>query len=360
MRNKILTYIFILAITLTGLLAVVMPDGDITYSERRHLYSLDDLKVSQDFSGDFEKYALDQFPLRDLFRRFKAFAEYSLFKKKDNNGLYKYDGSIISMLYPLNEKSVVNLSDKINKIIELYAEENVYYALIPDKNYFVDGEGYLRIDYAKMQDILTGGIAGAEYIDLFGTLGLGDYYRTDHHFKIDSLGAVLTALAEGLDVNLTLGLSDYKIESHYPFYGAYYGQAAMDIDADTLLYVRNEMLDECTVRIWEGFDKYTDYKGLYDFDKLGSVDSYDMFLYGTKPVVEIHNPSAAAEREIIIFKDSFTNSLAPLIIQSYSKITLVDLRLVNHTILDSFVDFEDADILFLYSTMIANDSYILK
>jgi hypothetical protein len=362
MRNRIFTYIFIMVITLAGLFAALLPDTDITYSERRPLYSFNDLKASEDFSSDFEKYALDQFVLRDFFRRIKAFAEYRIFGKDDNNGLYEYRDFIIEMMYPMDSKSIEGLADKINKIVELYASDNsVYYSLVPDKNYFTGKDGYLSIDYIEMANILNENInENISYINIFNSLDLSDYYKTDHHYRIDGLSEVLFALGNAMDIDLSVNGGDYILKSYYPFYGAYYGQAAINIDPDTLFYLENDLLINCTVKVQESFDKYTEYSGVYDYDKLTGIDSYDFFLYGTKPVVTIENPKAETAREIIIFKDSFANSLVPLLVETYSKITLVDLRLVNHTALGHFIDFSDADILFLYSTMVANNSSILK
>lgn len=362
MKNRVLTYIFIIAISIAGIAATILPDLEVTFSERRLLYDFNELKVSEDFSGDFEKYALDHFLLRNFFRRLKAYSEYVIFRKSDNNKLYKYGDFIIKQLYPLNDSSVLNLADKINKIVDMYAETNrVFYSIIPDKNYFVEGDKYLKIDYEKMTDILRKKInSDIEYINLFSSLNLNDYYKTDHHFRIDGLSGVLSSLGAGMNIDLGIDGRDYIINEFYPFYGAYYGQAAMNIDADTLLFLENDLLKNCSVKIWESFNSFTEYSGAYDYKKLGSMDSYDMFLYGTKPIVTIENPAAKNDREIIIFKDSFTNSLTPLLVESYRKITLIDLRLVNHTILDNFVEFTDSDILFLYSTMVVNNSSILK
>ena len=99
MKNKVLTYIFIIIISLAGIAATILPDIEATFSERRFLYAFEELKVSEDFSGDFEKYALDHFILRDLFRRIKAYSEYAIFRKSDNNELYKYNDFISCILY---------------------------------------------------------------------------------------------------------------------------------------------------------------------------------------------------------------------------------------------------------------------
>lgn len=47
-------------------------------------------------------------------------------------------------------------------------------------------------------------------------------------------------------------------------------------------------------------------------------------------------------------------------VEEYSKITLIDTRYVSPKILKNLVDFEGKDILFLYSTLVINNSIALK
>ena len=99
---------------------------------------------------------------------------------------------------------------------------------------------------------------------------------------------------------------------------------------------------------------------VYDPAAIGNVDPYDVFLGGPQAVVTIENPNAVSDRHIVIFRDSFASSLAPLMIDSFREITLVDLRYVRSDLLGEYVDFENADILFLYSTSMLNTASLLK
>ena len=74
--------------------------------------------------------------------------------------------------------------------------------------------------------------------------------------------------------------------------------------------------------------------------------------------MEINNPSAKTERELVIFRDSFTSSLAPLLVESYKTITLVDLRYINSSILDKYINFENQDVLFIYNSLILNQNVL--
>ena len=78
---------------------------------------------------------MDQFVQREAFRSLKTNIEMNVLKKQDSNNIYEYDGKLIEQIYPLNEKSVANLTKKINEIKQKYLDETnkVYYAIVPDK-----------------------------------------------------------------------------------------------------------------------------------------------------------------------------------------------------------------------------------
>ena len=65
-------------------------------------------------------------------------------------------------------------------------------------------------------------------------------------------------------------------------------------------------------------------------------------------------------RELVIFRDSFASSLAPLLIEYYSKITLIDIRYISSNEYLKLIEFNNQDILFLYSTLLVNNSGTLK
>jgi hypothetical protein len=85
-----------------------------------------------------------------------------------------------------------------------------------------------------------------------------------------------------------------------------------------------------------------------------------MFLSGNQPIVAMKNPQAPNGKRLIIFRDSFASSLAPLMISGYEEIVLVDLRYISSDLLGEYIDFNNADVLFLYSTMLLNSSLAIK
>ena len=153
--------------------------------------------------------------------------------------------------------------------------------------------------------------------------------------------------------------SDYRVNTlDIPFYGVYASQSAKKIKPDTIKYLTNDTIDSAKVTYYDtGMPKKGD---MYNMEKAKGKDPYEMFLSGSTPLVTLENTKAEEKRELVLFRDSFGSSIAPLLLDGYSKITVVDIRYINSGFLGGFVNFENADVLFLYSTAILNNSTALR
>ena len=100
--------------------------------------------------------------------------------------------------------------------------------------------------------------------------------------------------------------------------------------------------------------------GLYDLEELWGRDPYDLYLSGAAALQVIDNPAETSGRELVLFRDSFGSSMAPLLVPGYSKITLVDLRYFSSALLEQYVPANGQDVLFLYSPGIMNSTNLLK
>ena len=112
----------------------------------------------------FDNYTMDQFVQRADFRKLKNFVELKVFNKKDVNNIYFYN-DIIKQEYPLNEKSVINVANRMNEIKDMYLTDNnkVYYSIVPDKNYFIDDD-YLKVDYSRIESLMSENLKDMNYI----------------------------------------------------------------------------------------------------------------------------------------------------------------------------------------------------
>ena len=143
-KNLVITILFVSTILLFLFVNLIRKDTLISLTERRKLQQFPDFSMETIINGDFfkkvEKYTMDQFIQREIFRSLKANVEMNILKKQDINNIYQHDKKLIEQIYPLNEKSVININTKMNEINDRYLEPNnkVYYTIIPDKNYFVN------------------------------------------------------------------------------------------------------------------------------------------------------------------------------------------------------------------------------
>ena len=191
-----------------------------------------------------------------------------------------------------------------------------------------------------------------KYIDIYNALTLEDYYKTDIHWRQENLSKVVNTMQIEMGLNTTNQI-DYEIKEVGNFYGVYYGQLAKNIEPDKMYILTNENIENCTTY------NYETQKTGQIYDTNISSDKYDIYLSGATPLITIENPNATEKKELLLFRDSFGSSLAPLLVENYSKITLIDLRYISSKLLEQYVEFENQDILFLYSSVVLNQN-ILK
>lgn len=356
------TVVFFGVLLLLSCICWLHPAQAYSNSERRALAQLPQASFQAVTSGkymtDFEQYALDQFPGRDMYRKLKAYVSTYLFRQKDNNGLYVANGQIAKMEYPLNETAIFYASNKFRQVYETYlaqAGSKVYMAIIPDKNAVLgEASGHLRMSYETLYAQMEAKNDYAEFIPIHPLLQQEDYYATDIHWRQEQLIDIANLLAEKMDITLSQAYT--VITAEQPFYGVYSGQLAMPIPADTLYYLENDAIKSMTV-----YDHQNEKEiAVYDMQKADGKDPYELFLGGALSLVTIENPTAETDKELLLFRDSFGSSIAPLLAQGYRKVTLIDIRYIQTASLANYIEFHGQDVLFLYSTSVLNNSSTLK
>lgn len=361
-KNKIV--IITMAVFLLVITAMCWFGQKNEYSmmERRYLKQFPNLTwesvMSGRFMSEFESYSQDQFPGRDTFRGIKSATALFVFGQAANNDLYLADGHIGKLEYPYDEQSIEHAAEAFQSVYDRYLEGTnckVYYSIIPDKGYFLaESNGYLSMDYEVLEKDFCDGMKGMTYIDIFDVMTLDDFYKTDTHWRQEEIADVAEVLATAMGKQLTAEYELCALEN--PFYGVYYGQLGLGGQGETLYYLNNTTLEQCYV-----YD-YTEMQeiAIYDMDKAVGADPYEIYLSGPLSLITIENPKADTQDELIIFRDSFGSSIAPLFVEDYAKITLADIRYLHSGYLGKYIEFDDQDILFLYSTVVLNNSETIK
>ena len=255
----------------------------------------------------------------------------------------------IGEMRPLGVKAS---AEKIEKLASQYATDynNVSYAIIPSKSYFINDNLRKPFDYKRMSELLSDNIKSAKYIDVFGTVTLDDYYLTDPHIKQNNLYKMVEKLVGKADSEKDrLGTIDSFIGQHKV--------NVKDMKPETVNYVLNRSIEDATVENIMGDECTT----VYNYDKLHSDSPYDFFLSGPSPIKKIVNHRVGQEKRLVIFGDSFSLSIAPLLINQYHEIDIIDLRYVVSTLIEKYVHItETTDILFLYNEQVVNNGEMLK
>lgn len=354
-KNIIITIVFSLFIFSLFIINIVKKDTLISKSERRKLAQFPEFSSKSIFDGTFfhkfDNYTTDQFFQRDKFRLLKVNIE--LKTKHNYNDLYVYNNYIIKQTYPLSETSISRLTKKINYLKENYLKNNeIYFSIIPDKNYYVSN-GNLKLDYSKMEEMLKTNLSYANYINIFNTLSIENYYKTDTHWKQETLIDVANKFAHEMNFNISNSYQKKKITK---FLGVYAGQLPIKNNYEDINILINDSINNSKVYNYET-KKITQ---VYDLTKINSIDKYDIYLSGATPLITITNELSDNTKELIVFRDSYGSSLIPLFISGYKKITMIDTRYISPKILNRYIEFNNQDVLFLYSALLINDSSSLK
>ena len=342
-----------------ALTELVRPDEELSRTERRKLAQAPELTwenlSSGDYGEDLETYLSDQFPLRDQLRTAMGAFRTRVLGQKDNNSYYDQNGWLCKREDPLKPEQVQWAADKITTLCDTLLEgSTVRWAVVPDKSQ-LSGTEHPTLDLEALREQIAASVPeGVEEIPLADLLELEDYYRTDTHWRQERIGPVAERILEAFGAQGEE--RDYEAHTLSGFTGVYYGQAALPSEPEDMVYLTDVVTENALVTSAEVQGTLP----VYVLDKFEGLDSYDIFLNGAQAVVTIENPLAQTDRELILFRDSFGSSIAPLLAEHVRELILADIRYISPALLGELISFEGRDVLFLYSESVLNNSETLK
>lgn len=281
---------------------------------------------------------------------------------------YIADNKIMEITPALNEASVLHAAERFRFLYDSYLKPNnirTYIAIIPEKSYYLpDPKGRGQMDYDLLFSMTYENTDFASPIDLTSVLTKDSYYATDAHWRQEALVPVAEHIACSMNAADTSLLSEYQtLPAMEGFVGSYREALSSadspDLLSDTIYYLTSDALTHATV-YYDDTDTTGD---LYNWEKLTDRNPYDFFLSGPCALIHIENPKSDSSSRLIVFRDSFGSSLIPLLVPYYKEILVIDIRYTISSRLDEQIDFHswnEADCLFLYSTLLLNRSMALK
>ncbi len=310
---------------------------------------------NKDFMSEFDDYFADHFLFRENWISLNTSLEL-LLRKNEINGIYILKDRFIEKIDNINKIYIKSSLDSINVFYKekriptsfmlVPTSQEIYKDTIPFKPYVINQNiiidksyEYLHSDISKIDTYAPINLSKDRYI----------YYRTDHH--LSSLGSAILYSSIGKSLGFQpILLDEFNIEhSTYNFRGSLYSKVLYDkIEPDIIdIYHYNKGAKIESININTG-NEILKYESIFFRDKLDTKNKYDVFLNGNYPFVEI-NTNNKNGKKLLLFKDSYANSMIQFLYHHYEKITLVDLRYINVSF-ENYIDINEyTQALFLYN-----------
>ena len=277
---------------------------------------------------------------------FVAFSD-AVMKKNNDSDVVFIDGHLTEKTESMRLKMAEYAAGLFQKVKEEYLFENdCYFVLVPDKYMYLYGK---KSDYDEFYSYIKENLSFVQMIDIYDLIDSDDYYFTDMHLRQENMVDIAQRISDCM--KNTEKLSFEKVMVDVDFFGNYAKRYNRMVEPEEFFYLTND-----TIKNLETVENVS----IYDFEKLETDDPYEFFLSGNQSVVTIKNEKSESDKRLVIFRDSFASSFAPLLSENYSEIVLIDLRYIMSDMIGEYVDFENADILFMYSTRLINNSLCMR
>ena len=353
--NLLTVILFAALLAAVPLYWLFFPQKDFSEAERRYLAQAPKLGNEQltdwSFDDKVEGYLADQMPLRNALVGINAYA--TLFSGRQVSAeVYRdRDGYLVEAPVDFDAQE---LDKRLNRIAKLGETTGLVPQLL-----IVPSTGYVRSDRlpktlaalyrdgeALSQIEQTPGVSLVPIAETFRTQGQTWYYRTDHHWTAQGAFAAYTAFMRAAG-HEPLAYDAFYHHTVKGYVGSTRSRSALWLTAADTITV-DEPID-CRVTVtFSDDDKTCD--SLFFYDHLTEYDWYPLFLDGNHPITVIENENAAADAPtLVMVKDSFGNTLAPLLAPSYRTIVMVDPRYCKESVASLCERYCADELLFCYS-----------
>ena len=348
----ILIIVFAAGFSIAGLL---LPDRFFSELENKYLEQFPAVTTRTVIDGDFaeryEVYIGDQFLLRDVWIRLKSVSEAALMKTENNDIVYGKDGYLFSKFYAFDTRAlqrnlaaIDTFAAAVKAPVAVMIVPSKYSPLIVnlpgglpfvDQDYFIaEVNNYLsaNADIVNTKDILA--VNNHRYI----------YYRTDHHWT--TYGAWLAYF----QFAPIAGFTPFEYESR-PILAASDSFLGTNYSKSHRIFPKPDTISYYDFSIQSLTADGREYDSLYDIEQFDKRDKYAAFIQGNNGLTVIESEqSPDKQAAILVIKDSFSNSLIPLLTEHYNTIYAIDPRFYNHQLgYKQFADMEFDQVLIAYS-----------
>ena len=302
-----------------------------------------------------ESWFSDRFFGREQWIRLRNASE-RLAGKTDKGGVYTSDDRMMQIWEGFDAEFISKNLKAMNRFSAKYPDKQMYFLLAPTSQEVYSDLFPSSAPIGSQSELLEycrKNLDTIQTINVMPTMKLHKddyiYYRTDHHWT--SYGAYLA----GYDAAKAMGfkpseLNEFDIEHvSDSFRGTLYSKTldeAVTPDIIDYYHLRAERRLKLTIN--DG-DEIKNYDSLYFREYLDVKDKYSSFLGPNTPYMSIE--TGVDGPSLLIFNDSYAHSLIPFLTAHFSRIDILDLRLINSGI-SSYVNVNDYNnVMFIYNAI---------
>ncbi len=327
--NPYLTRIMLAVLVIGMVLALVIPDRKFSDVENRPLAqsaafdksSLIDGKTGQDLNTWFS----DQFPGRDQFFHLDYLFR-KAFGQREIKDVFLGHDALLANPEQANGDLVSQTLASIDTFSQLNGLNN-FVMVAPSaatiQNQKLPKDAPVR-DVNPTLDQIAGSLPNTNVVDLRPVMNehKEDYifYKTDHHWTTDGAGLAAQAMlgAMGIEMNP----ADFQ---KMPVSDSFQGTLASKTGSPFLKDEINIAVANQNPRYYVTWADGTKTASIYRRDALNTKDQYQVFLGANQSMIRI-DTDAQTTRTLLIFKDSYANSVIQYLLPYFSSITIVDPR----------------------------------
>lgn len=360
--------------------------------------------VDGSFGSKYVKYINEQFLGRDNWISMKAVADMGLGRIESHGVTYGDDHYLMEKLeivedqnYPANagtnivkQTALDRSNGMVSSFLQMY-DQPITFSLVPNSYAILEDEvptgfpgadqqAYTQQIYQTLREVDD----QLEIVDFSDALSQHKdeyiYYRTDHHWT--TLGAYYAYVAYCEQKGLTpVSLEELKENKVEDFYGTFYSKAKRpsqpadtitwyDVDVDEFAFVANLQQDKQLAQLGEVVQEdgleLLRVDGMMDRRKFEVRDKYAAFMWGNSGYVKIKSSHNLNHQEgktsrLLLFKDSYANSMIPYLTYNYDEIIVVDLRYMAKSTKELMQEeFDDIFVMYNFSTYVSGASDLAK
>lgn len=327
------------------LLGLYLDDNVYSTTEARALAQrpVNDLSILSELSGQWEDYAIDQFPLRERMLKVYSAINLSLGKSYLRNTYVSSDGWLTTYLYPADAHNREALLSALRQTVTSLPSVDFAYVVTPTKNDMVSDDNAPYQSHQNSSDNKAALLEGLSSVDRMQVIDIGSYftenftasereslyYRTDFHWN--DLGAFRAAeyAATTLEGDVAPSKDDFLWEdlgSDCAYLGDLNRRFSYLLSTDEAIpfytpkstesvryYLSGdrEAVREEIVARGVGVDKELSYNTV-------STDNLGYF--------RTENPDALLDKTVLILKDSLENPMTDYFTVLYRQVIVIDPR----------------------------------